>query len=98
MNDRNYKIFIPGQRGLKKADLAQLLQVDAADIEIINTPAYLTPDDVAAILRTSRMQVYHLINSGRLVATNIGLGGQRAKWRISPADLAEFLKACRTSA
>ena len=55
----------------------------------------LTVDQVARQLKVTTKQVYKLIQDGRLVATNIG-GKGRSTYRISRADLNDFLQSRRT--
>jgi excisionase family DNA binding protein len=55
----------------------------------------LTVDQVAKQLQVTTKQVYKLIQDGRLVATNIG-GEGRGTYRISRADLNNFLQSRRT--
>jgi len=46
---------------------------------------YLTPDEVADLLRVNRKTVYQAIRDGRLPALNVG--GIRPVFRISRGDL-----------
>ena len=93
--DPVYKIRIPRANGLKKDDLAHLLKIDPEDIERINRPAFLSPDDIAEHLGIKRMEVYRRIAEGRLVAHNFGGGKRRAVWRITPEDLDAYIRASR---
>jgi excisionase family DNA binding protein len=52
----------------------------------------LTADEVAEYLRISTQQVYKLIKSGQIKATNIGKGKIRKEYRITPKDVKLFLK------
>lgn len=47
----------------------------------------LTPDEVAAILKTSAGQVRFLIARGKLKSTNVGKGAQKPRYRIRRADV-----------
>ncbi|PAY16657.1 hypothetical protein CKO51_25440 [Rhodopirellula sp. SM50] len=47
--------------------------------------------ETAKILQCSRDQVRALILSGRLKATNISLGSQRARWVVKQQDIEAFL-------
>mgnify|MGYP001577017729 CR=1 FL=1 len=51
----------------------------------------LTAAQVKVILQTSLTNLYALIKSGKLVATNIGRGKRRSNWRIKKSDLDSFL-------
>ena len=50
----------------------------------------MTPKEVATLLCCSVDQVRNLIVDGQLLATNIGRGNQRARWRILQSSLDEF--------
>jgi excisionase family DNA binding protein len=53
--------------------------------------ATLTVGDVAKRLKLSTDSVLSLIRSGRLRASNVGLGKQRPRWRIAPEAIDQFL-------
>lgn len=54
----------------------------------------MTVDEVAKELRVSSRKVYQLIQSGDLIATNIG-AGERKIFRIARADYEAFLQSRR---
>ena len=51
----------------------------------------LTAVQVKKILQTSLTNLYAIIRSGKLTATNIGSGAKRSNWRIRKSDLDSFL-------
>jgi excisionase family DNA binding protein len=53
------------------------------------TPRFMTPDEVADVLRVTVSQVYTLMRSGQLPAVKIG---RRGIWRVSPAALAVYVE------
>jgi excisionase family DNA binding protein len=54
----------------------------------------MTVDEVARELRVSARKVYQFIQSGELVATNIGTEGRKI-FRITRSDLDDFLQSRR---
>ncbi|MFM7617344.1 MAG: helix-turn-helix domain-containing protein [Actinomycetes bacterium] len=52
------------------------------------TARFMTPDEVADVLRVSVSQVYTLMRSGDLTAVKIG---RRGVWRVSPDALAGYI-------
>lgn len=56
-------------------------------------PALLTIADCAKRLAVSEDSVLALVRSGRLRASNIGLGAIRPRWRVRPSDLETLLDA-----
>lgn len=52
--------------------------------------SFLSPPQVARILRTGSDQVLKFIDLGELKATNLSLHN-RPRWKINPADLQAFL-------
>lgn len=52
---------------------------------------YLTPPDVAKLLRVSNEKLLGWIRRGELTAVNVG-NGNRPRFRISPESLNAFLK------
>lgn len=54
----------------------------------------LTVKDVAQRLKISVSCVYQLVETGKLSHHRIGLG--RGAIRVSEADVAEFLRSCRS--
>jgi excisionase family DNA binding protein len=61
------------------------------------TGKLLTPEIVADRLGISVASVYKLIESGKLLARNVGTGTQRPRWRIEESDLAAFGREHRAS-
>ena len=59
------------------------------------TPRFMTPDEVADVLRVTVSQVYTLMRSGQLPAVKIG---RRGIWRVSPAALAAYVEALESQA
>ena len=57
-------------------------------------PRFLTLADVAEILNTSVAQVYAMVRRGELDAIKIGGRGQ---WRVSEADLEEFIAGLKVA-
>ena len=55
---------------------------------------YLTPREVAEVLRTSRKTIYRKIASGELPSIRLG-AGPRAAVRIDPSDLDAYLERGR---
>lgn len=53
-----------------------------------STLRFMTPDEVADVLRVSVSQVYTLMRSGQLTAVKIG---RRGVWRVSPEALATYV-------
>jgi excisionase family DNA binding protein len=51
---------------------------------------YVKVQDIAASLNLSVMKVHNIISSGALPAIDIGKG-KRSHWRVSRADLEEYL-------
>lgn len=51
----------------------------------------LTAAQVKDILQTTLTNLYAIIKSGKLNATNIGRGTKRSNWRIRKSDLDSFL-------
>jgi hypothetical protein len=51
---------------------------------------FLSPPQVARMLRCGADQVLAFIRSGELKATNLSTGS-RPRWKISPVDLQSFL-------
>ena len=57
------------------------------------TPVYLTPPEVAKRLRIRPDKVLAWIRSGELTAIDVSESqGGRPRWRVSEADLQDFLK------
>ncbi len=54
----------------------------------------MTVDEVAKELRVNSRKVYQLVQSGELVAANIGTG-ERKIFRITRSDLEAFLQSRR---
>ena len=54
-------------------------------------PSYLTPPEVAEILRVSHQKVLGWIHKAELRAVNVG-NGVRPRYRVSREDLDSFLK------
>lgn len=54
----------------------------------MDLPRFLTLSDVADVLKVSAHQAYTLVRSGDLAAIRVG---GRGEWRISEADLADFI-------
>lgn len=52
------------------------------------TARFMTPDEVADVLRVTVSQVYTLMRSGQLTAVKIG---RRGVWRVSPDALAAYI-------
>jgi excisionase family DNA binding protein len=52
-------------------------------------PRFLTLDEVAEELATSRAQVYALIRRGDLIAIKLGVRGQ---WRVERAKLEDYIE------
>jgi prophage regulatory protein len=52
------------------------------------TARFMTPDEVADVLRVTVSQVYTLMRSGELTAVKIG---RRGVWRVSPDALAGYI-------
>jgi excisionase family DNA binding protein len=65
-----------------------------------NTPASLTVADVARRYRVGEHTILRWINSGQLLAVNVGRspGARKPRWRISEQALADFEAARRTTA
>jgi excisionase family DNA binding protein len=59
------------------------------------TPRFMTPDEVADLLRVTVSQVYTLMRSGQLPAVKIG---RRGIWRVSPASLAAYVAGLESQA
>lgn len=59
---------------------------------------WLAVQAVAHRLQVSRMTVLRLIEEGRLVASNIGTGGEKKLFRVSEASVLTFLEDTRVSA
>ncbi len=55
-----------------------------------DTRAYLTPPEVARLIRVRESKVISWIRAGRLPAINVS-EGTRPKYRIKPDDLETFL-------
>lgn len=55
--------------------------------------SYLTPPQVAKILRVRRDKVVSWIRSGKLGAIDVADGGSRRLYRVSQAALEEFEKS-----
>lgn len=53
----------------------------------------LTTSDVARRIGGTSQHVRQLIKSGRLEAIDIAKGGERPRYRVSEAALADFLRA-----
>ena len=58
------------------------------DEPMADLPRFLTLPDVAEILNTSVAQVYAMVRRGDLPAIKIGGRGQ---WRVSEADLEDYI-------
>lgn len=58
-------------------------------VDLLNN-RFLSPPQVARILRTSADQVHRFIESGELKAINLSLA-DRPRWKIDPNDLQAFL-------
>jgi len=52
------------------------------------TTRFMTPDEVADVLRVTVSQVYTLMRSGQLSAVKIG---RRGIWRVSPDALSAYI-------
>ena len=66
--------------------------------EALRTPrltAWLTPPQVAWLLRVKADKVLAWIRVGKLRAVNVGDGRLRPRFRVDPADLQDFLEARR---
>lgn len=50
----------------------------------------MTPPEVARILKVAPETVLTWIRSGELRGFNVGSGAKRPRFRVSPADLADF--------
>jgi excisionase family DNA binding protein len=57
-------------------------------------PRFLSVQDVVKDLGISASTVHKLIQSGQLVAANVGLGG-KANWKIDRADYETYLEQAR---
>lgn len=55
-----------------------------------DTHAYLTPPEIARLLRVSESKILLWIRAGRLSAVNVS-EGQRPKFRVRREDLDQFL-------
>lgn len=51
----------------------------------------LTVGEVSRFLKIDRHKVTRLIESGKLVGVNVGLGKKNATWRVSAEALARFI-------
>ncbi|MEI8336436.1 MAG: helix-turn-helix domain-containing protein [Actinomycetes bacterium] len=60
-----------------------------------NTERFMTPEEVADVLRVSISQVYTLMRSGQLNAVKIG---KRGVWRVSPSALNTYVSALEAAA
>lgn len=58
----------------------------------------LSPPEVAKRLRVKPDKVIGWIRSGRLRAVDVGNGRRRPRFRIDPADLADFLESRQVQA
>lgn len=78
------------------ADPGKLLGVDSksAQPEPQHEPAPFTvfdPEQVGGLLQISSTQVIRLIEAGRLNATNVGMGDQKPRYRVTREELRRFL-------
>ncbi|CAB4808687.1 MAG: helix-turn-helix domain-containing protein [Actinobacteria bacterium] len=62
---------------------------------VSNTERFMTPEEVADVLRVSISQVYTLMRSGQLNAVKIG---KRGVWRVSPNALNTYVSALEAAA
>ena len=53
---------------------------------------YLTPKQVAEMLKASRDTVLAWIRGGELKASNLNKKGKRPRWAVTRTELSEFLK------
>ena len=60
-----------------------------------DTQRFMTPEEVADVLRVSISQVYTLMRSGQITAVKIG---KRGIWRVSINALEEYVSALETAA
>ena len=60
-----------------------------------DTQRFMTPEEVADVLRVSISQVYTLMRSGQIEAVKIG---KRGIWRVSINALEEYVSALETAA
>ena len=60
-----------------------------------DTQRFMTPEEVADVLRVSISQVYTLMRSGQMEAIKIG---KRGIWRVSINALEEYVSALETAA
>lgn len=60
-----------------------------------DTQRFMTPEEVAEVLRISISQVYTLMRSGQLAAVKIG---KRGIWRVSINALEEYVSALERAA
>ena len=59
------------------------------------TARFMTPDEVADVLRVTVSQVYTLMRSGQLHAVKIG---RRGIWRVSPDALSAYITRLESDA
>jgi hypothetical protein len=52
---------------------------------------FLTPPTIAKRLGTNPDRVLHWIRTGELKAFNTSITQRRARWKVSPSDLQQFL-------
>jgi excisionase family DNA binding protein len=52
---------------------------------------YYSPTEAAEVLGVRREHIVHLIKSGKLIASNVGIG-QRTIYRISIEEINNYLK------
>ncbi|HEY2908606.1 MAG TPA: helix-turn-helix domain-containing protein [Gemmataceae bacterium] len=62
------------------------------------TDRLLTPGEVAERLSIGVNQALALIRSGKLPASNVGLGSVRPRYRVAPEDLDAFVVAAQVRA
>ena len=62
----------------------------------MNDPA-LTPPAIAKLLGVDVHRVLAWIRKGELLASNVGDGAKRPRWRVMPGDLADFLRRRRAT-
>lgn len=69
-NSRDYKARKKKQK-IKEASLLKNNQVQAKNLDIINSKDFLTVQDVSQIIGCSTRTVYRLINNGTIKAVNL---------------------------
>ena len=82
--------FFPGTEAANRAfGIEEILASSSKQLPHLDE--LLTPNEVGDLLKVSVKMVTRLIESGKLPASNVGLGSNKRRYRIKRSNVEEFL-------